>query len=174
MLRVFSLLTLSAGAMGMACEAGFVDLRPSEISHQTDAEAGEVQPGSTPDGDRGDEDASVGQARTVARGTWSGRSDYRASGTAELVLDASGSYRLEFSSDFSSSGVPGPVVVLSRRDVLGNRLDPSQDLELGALRSPTGGQSYDVPPGGDDRMWAWVFCKPFGVEVARARLEAVP
>lgn len=167
-------IVLAAWGGLLGCEASFVDLRPEGASL---ADAGDrpTDAGFLP-GDAGAGDLGEGPATAipVASGDWTGRSDYRASGTVSLVLEPSGQHLLVMSADFSVSGVPGPVVVLSRRDVLGNRIDPSQDIELGTLRSNTGAQSYEVPAGGDDRMWAWIFCKPFGVEVARARLEAVP
>lgn len=178
---VLGLTPLVLAVWCLACEASFVDLRPDR------GEVAAFPPDLGPPEDAGvSEDASARSTEAgvdaaepaagpeeVSRGTWAGRSDYAATGTVRLVLTPSGQHRLELGADFSVSGVPGPVVVLSRRDTLGTRLDPSQDVELGALSSNRGGQSYAVPAGADDRMWAWIFCKPFGVEVARARLEEV-
>lgn len=164
----------------LGCEASFQDLRPAASSQPEAGDAGrpaEPREDAGPTlGDLGappDAPASQPGERVQKTGAWEGRSDYRARGTVRLVLAASGQYALETSEDFEVSGVPGPVLVLSRRDALGARLDPAQDVELGALRANRGAQSYPLPAGVDDRMWAWIFCKPFGVEVARAGLEEV-
>ena len=79
---------------------------------------------------------------------------------------------MRFSADFSVSGVPGPVVVLSRRPSIGTGIDASAgDVELGPQAARRGAQTYPVPAGADDRRFVWIYCKPFGIEVARAALE---
>ena len=106
----------------------------------------------------------------LASGSFGGRAGHSGQGTASLVRDADGSERLVFGGDFSVSGVPGPEVVLTSRDSLGTSIDPATDLDLGPLQSAAGAQSY---PLADDegRRRAFIFCKPFGVEVALAVLE---
>lgn len=168
------------------CEATFTDLRPegaglsglpgpdamSRDAGPRDAAPLDLDATSGPDA--ATPDAAAGNPATVlARGTWVGRADYRASGSVELIRRADGALELRLGADFSVSGVPGPVVVLSRREALGRRLDPSQDLELGPLTANAGAQTYAAPAGADDRGFAWVFCKPFGLEVGRAELVGV-
>ena len=82
------------------------------------------------------------------------------------IAEASVWYRL-------APHLPGPVVILSSRESLGRSLDRDEDLELGRLTSTRGAQTYSVPILDDGRRVAWVFCKPYGVEVARAVLTEV-
>ena len=111
----------------------------------------------------------------LRRGQWSGRSDYRASGQAELIRRPDGTVAVQFSEDFSVSRVPGPVVVLSYRSSLGRSIDPvAGDIELARLTTENGAQIYEVPGAVDDRDFVWVYCEPFGLEVGRAPLEVVP
>ncbi|CAN0592616.1 unnamed protein product, partial [Laminaria digitata] len=108
----------------------------------------------------------------VAEGPWQGRADYQASGTASLLMRADGQFELRFSDDFTVSRVPGPVVVLSRRESLSGGIQPQQgDVELGVQAERSGAQSYVLPAGADDRRYVWIYCKPFGLEVGRARLS---
>jgi hypothetical protein len=110
----------------------------------------------------------------VRRGSFEGRAGHNGSGEVEL-LRIGGALELRFADSFSSSGVPGPVVVLSPRDRLGTRLDPAAgDVELGTLQRSRGPQTYPAPPGAEQAAYVWIFCKPFGVEVARAALSEVP
>ncbi len=100
--------------------------------------------------------------------------DYPAMGSSQLVQLADGGFALWFSEDFSTSAVPGPVVVLSTRAALGSRIDPGAgDLRLGAMNTVRGAQMYRLPEPPGDRRRAFVFCEPFGVEVAHAVLEDV-
>jgi hypothetical protein len=114
-------------------------------------------------------DLATGPETTIASGPFMGRAGHSAAGTASLVTKSDGSEELRFGSDFTVTGVPGPVVVLTMRDAIGTSIDPSQgDLELGTLKSTSGAQSYPLPNGDLGRRRAWVFCKPFGVEVGKA------
>jgi hypothetical protein len=109
-----------------------------------------------------------------ARGTFSGRGSYTGTGEASLVVRMDGSIGLSFDAAFQVSGVPGPVVVLTTRDRLGSAIDTGAgDIEVGALTRNAGAQSYDVTAAALDRNYVWVFCKPFGVEIARAELVEV-
>lgn len=150
--------------LAAGCEASFVDQRERRdafLIPDLDEVDGAV--------------ADPGAAGVVASGTFEGRAGHAGAGTAELVREADGRVVLRFGSDFAVSGVPGPVVVLSSRDALGGAIDATKgDLHLGALASSSGGQSYPVPGGDGGRRWAWVYCEPFAVEIARARLEVTP
>jgi hypothetical protein len=118
--------------------------------------------------------AAAGES-ILAQGCMTGRAGHAGRGLAALVRRADGEVSLRFGTDFSVSAVPGPVVVLSTRDSLGTSLQPGQgDQEIAVLLSASGVQSYRVPGGDAGRRYAWVFCKPFGVEVARATLVSVP
>ena len=71
----------------------------------------------------------------------------------------------------SGASVPGPVVVRASEDTLGSRLDPERgDLELGVLEQDRGASSYTLPFPPGPRTFVWVYCKPFGLEEARATL----
>lgn len=164
------------GLAAAACDASYVDLRPLSEPLRSgppvDAGAldasGSVDGGAPPGVDAGAPPA----AGLLREGPWGGRGDYAARGTARLVRDPDARLFLELSSDFSVSRVPGPVLVLSRRAALGSRLDPGAgDVELGPLAANAGAQRVEVPPGSEDRAFAWVFCKPFGLEVGRAELD---
>ncbi|MEM7677267.1 MAG: hypothetical protein AAF449_14800 [Myxococcota bacterium] len=157
-----------------ACDAQFVDLRDPSNKSSFDggivlrSDAGVVTDG----GDSADDGGGAVSVGIVKEGVWTGRSDYRASGQATIERLDNGQVQLRFSSDFSVSRVPGPVVVLSYRQDIGRNIDPSQgDVELGRLLRNSGSQTYPVPAGVDDRLFAWVYCKPFGLEVGRAELE---
>lgn len=179
-----------------ACDAGFEDLRPEAVkaaqrgggpvdaaAPAVDAAAGGRADAGAPTGDAGAGRDDVGPRRVdaappaedvvIAEGPWM-PTDYPATGTSQLVRLADGGFALRFSDDFSTSAVPGPVVVLSTRAALGSRLDPGAgDLRLGAMSTVRGAQMYRLPEAPGDRRRAFVFCEPFGVEVAHAVLEDV-
>ncbi len=113
-------------------------------------------------------------AGVFASGPFAGRGGYNGKGTAELHVDAKGVKQLRFSADFSTSSVPGPVVLLSSRAAIGTSINKSTDLHLGTLKSTSGAQVYNLPAGDGGRRYAWVYCEPFGVEVARAELKDKP
>jgi hypothetical protein len=149
------------GVLGLAsfitaCGAHFTDLR-SDVDPAQDPDAGGEVPGGV----------------VVARGVFEGRAGHLGRGGATLLRLPGGTLELRFEPDFSTSGVPGPFVVLSTRAALGRGIDPGQgDLEIGPLKAVSGEQRYPVPGGDEGRRVAWVYCKPFGVEVSRAVLEA--
>lgn len=105
----------------------------------------------------------------AARGGFEGRDGHIGQGTAELVLLEDGSSVVRFDDSFSVSSTPSLTVVLTERDAIGTRIDSSIDREIAPLRSRTGAQSYGI--GMDDgRRQLFIFCKSFGVEVAKATL----
>jgi hypothetical protein len=152
------------------CDATFVDQRTGSTSDARPAEPG-IAPPSAGDG----APAEGLPAGVFAAGTFEGRAGHAGAGSAELVRESDGRIILRLGSDFLVSGVPGPVVVLSRRDALGKSIDAAAgDLNLGTLQSTSGAQSYVVPGGDGGRRYVWVFCEPFAVEIARAKLEDRP
>ena len=160
---------ISAGLLA-ACDADFVDLRSATARTIAAADAGVV----IRDAGGGDDDVEiVDGAAILAIGPWGGRADYAAAGQASIIRRDNGDLELQLSDDFVVDRVPGPVVVLSYRPSIGSEIDPAQgDVELGRLESNRGAQTYALPAGVDDRTFVWVYCKPFGLEVGRAELEA--
>lgn len=142
-----------------ACDATFTDFRPPAVrgGDAGDAPDSGVDP---PDGE--------GLIRVLATGTFEGRAGHNAEGHVSLVELPGGSRELRFADDFSSSGAPGPIVLLSGRESLGTEVDPALDLNLGTHKSTRGAQSYPVPVSDDMRRIAWIYCVPYGVEIARA------
>jgi hypothetical protein len=146
------------------CSATFVDDRPPPDPAGADLSE-------APRPDLAGVDA--GPERVLARGSFGPRDGHLGEGTVEIV-ESSGTLTLRFGGDFRVSGVPGPVVVVSTRDDMGTTIDPAQgDLDLGTLKATSGAQTYAL--GADTgRRVVFVYCKPFGVEVARAILGGVP
>lgn len=170
-----------------ACDARFVDLRaavavPDGSASGADGgvapDAGITQDGGSvadggPPSDGGLATSPDAGAPVRYEGTWEGRVGYRASGGARVSRGQDGRFALELGADFTVSGVPGPVLVLSTRATLGTSIQPGMgDVEVGALRANSGAQTYDL---GErfNAAYVWVYCKPFGVEVARAGLTLV-
>lgn len=162
-----------------ACDASVVEgsripLGDARVSG--DGSAADLAPAT--DGAHPDAAASSGSdaaaSGVFARGPFSGRTGHVGRGRAELVRVGS-KVELRFSSDFAASTVPGPVVVLTRRASIGSTISTARgDLSLGTLQAASGAQSYVVSGGDGGRRYAWDYCKPFGVEIARAKLEDLP
>ncbi len=88
-----------------------------------------------------------------------------------LFTVANGVGRLEFSADFSVSAVPGPFVYLNTT----SNANTGRPLRVAALRSNSGAQSYVFQlPAGESYAFVLVWCDPYNVPVAEARLPAVP
>lgn len=158
---VFALGVLAVAAAG--CGARFVDERgPRDLAVAPAPEAGDLA------------GVDAGAERLIAVGRFEGRAGHVGRGGARLVsLDgAGGRLALRLDDDFEASPVPGPVVVLTAREALGTALLPG-DRALGTLAAPRGAQEYPVGADGGERV-AFIFCQPFGVEVARVLLEAAP
>lgn len=147
-----------------ACEAHFTDLRPDDGGFSgPPIDAGFLDVGPPPATDE-----------TILAGTFSGRGRYSGSGGASIVQRTDGSFELVFADDFSVSSVPGPVVVLSTRASIGSRIDEAQgDINLGVLQRRSGSQSYEISSAALTAQYAWVYCRPYGVEIARAELMEV-
>ena len=67
-------------------------------------------------------------------------------------------------------GVPGPAIALSPRNPLGGSVD-ADELDLGALDSNSGAQAFALPGAPDEYGFVWIWCKPFGLDVAYAQME---
>lgn len=95
-----------------------------------------------------------------------GSAGHSAAGTVEIVRDGADhtlSFRDNFRIDIGSIDV-----YLSRSA----SLDMRRDLNLGALKSRTGAQSYRMPNAGGDYFYVLLWCRPFGIPVGLGRLEA--
>ena len=109
----------------------------------------------------------------VLVGSFEGRGGYDAAGSVTLAPAEGGGLLLTLSDDFASAAVPGPALVVTSRDRLGTALTDADTLvtRLGAdmIRGPgTFSVPLAAPP---EPAWVFVYCEPFGVETARARLE---
>lgn len=112
---------------------------------------------------------------TLLQGSFEGIGSYTGSGQTSIVRRSDGGLEVRFLDDFVTSSVPGPVVVLTNRASIGSRIDPGQgDLEIAPLENTRGAQVYRIPEAGADVGYVWIFCKPFGVEIARAPLQVAP
>jgi hypothetical protein len=146
------------------CEAQFTDLRPFDGGTSgPPIDAGFIDIGPPPSDDE-----------VLLQGTFSGRGRYSGGGTASIVQRTDGTFELVFEEDFTVSSVPGPVVVLTTRSSIGSRIDEAQgDINLGVLTMRSGLQSYPITSAALTSRYAWVFCRPYGVEIARAELFEV-
>lgn len=95
---------------------------------------------------------------------------HNVSGSATIVI-ANGAARLSFSADFSTDKVPGPFVYLNTT----NNPNSGQPLRVGALKSLTGAQEYlFTVPAGVAYQYVLLWCDPFNVSMAEAKLPVVP
>ncbi len=79
--------------------------------------------------------------------------------------------RLDLSSDFSVSAVPGPFVYLNTT----NNANTGRPLRVGALKSNDGAQTYSFQlPAGVSYTFVLVWCDPFNVPVAQAAISSTP
>jgi hypothetical protein len=170
------------GAVLLGCDARYSDLRPDEARVDAGLDASPATTDASLDTDAGvaldaapaldaglSEDGSA--AVVIASGPWEGRGGYDAAGQVTLEHLGGDRYALVTSVDFASAAVPSPVLLVSDRDALGSRLLPTDQrvatLDASQLR---GVHRFEltlprVP------TYAWIYCEPFGVETARARLE---
>ncbi len=172
-------------AVTVGCDADFVDLRPENVRAGGSTNSPMVDdsgvPMETTDDDSGssvpDPTTQTG-SRTLSPGTVVssgqvvGVGSYTASGTASLVRTEGGTLELQFDDAFMSSNVPGPVAALSTRDVLEDGITPGEgDVLAGIFETPIRGPvAYVVGDEAEGAGFAWVYCNPFQVEVARAEL----
>ena len=174
---------LAAGLIG--CDASFVseqatnpDRGPSTVRQDTGgsvvSDAGGSDSATTDSAATGQDSGATVGAGVFARGSFEGLSGYKGEGTAELVRTSSGAIEVHFSSDFSTSSIPGPVIVLTERATL-DTIDPAKgDIHLGALLPPfSGRKTFEVPQDAGQRRYVFVYCEPFNIQTARAKLEDV-
>lgn len=176
----------------VGCEASFEDLRPESEAlvpqepvpqdmgeeGESDATGTDALPDEDVDSDgtadangTADADDEDDEPTEIASGTFEGRGGYGASGSASIWKVGS-SWEVRLNEDFVVDSVPGPVMVLTQGSSLGSSIDASRgDIELGVLESNQGISVFDIGTDPGDRFVLWVFCKPFGLEVARAQLE---
>ena len=106
---------------------------------------------------------------TIVPGRWVGVG-HSARGSVRYSVQ-NGVARLDFSDDFSVSGVPGPFVYVNTT----NNANTGKPLRVSALRSNAGAQSYSFTlPAGATYSWVLVWCDPFNVAVAEAQIPATP
>ena len=79
--------------------------------------------------------------------------------------------RLDFSSDFSVSAVPGPYVYLNTT----NNANTGRPLRVAALKSNDGAQTYSfqLPPN-VSYTFVLIWCDPYNVPVAEAPIAPTP
>lgn len=118
-----------------------------------------------------------GGGTKLYEGTCEGRG-HACSGNAALFRTDSGAVELRLASNFQVVDIPGGFVYLSERNTLGSgstAINAATEADLGALARFTGAQNYAVAQGQDaGRNYAWIWCRPYSVEVARFELKTLP
>ena len=108
-------------------------------------------------------------AGSVGAVRWTGV-NHGATGTVRFTVQ-DGIGRLDFSSDFSVTNVPGPFVYVNTT----NNANTGRPLRISALKSLSGSQSYAFQiPAGVTFAWVLIWCDPFNVPVAEAPIPATP
>jgi hypothetical protein len=115
-----------------------------------------------------------GGGTKLLEGTCEGR-NHACKGNAALFRTDTGAVELRLASNFQVVDIPGGFVYLSARDALGSgstAIRPETESDLGALARFSGAQNYSVAQGQDDgKTYAWIWCRPYAVEVARFELK---
>ena len=112
--------------------------------------------------------ADAASANVLLEGTFMGADAFhQVSGTARII-DRGSDTVVRLEDDFRSVNGPALHVWLVSGD------DRDDYLDLGPLKGNVGAQNYTVPEGTDlsayDRVWVWVWCRPFRVLFGSARL----
>jgi hypothetical protein len=119
-------------------------------------------------------DAGTTSDRVLARGAFEGLGGHAAVGSVTLVARAGGGFALAFDASFTVTPGPGTVVVLTTRDSLGTMIQTSLgDVEVAAVGASSGAREYTLAADPGARRTVFIFCKPFGIEFGRARLDDV-
>jgi hypothetical protein len=176
---VFSgLLTVTVLGLGAiaACQSPPAAEVPSEAPAETTAETAPETTAEAPA-------APASEPAEVASALRSGTfvpGEHNTIGTAELI-EESGSFVITFSDDFQTiDNAPDPVIVLhTSTDVIGSTEPPTFPLQEGdyvliaPLQSPSGAQSYPIPPEIDptDYGSVVVWCREFNATFAAAPLQ---
>lgn len=109
-------------------------------------------------------------ASSTVLGRFAGVGGHSAQGSVTFS-GQNGVGRLDFSADFSVSGVPGPYVYLNTT----NNANTGRPLRVAALRSNSGTQTYSFQlPTGVTYGFVLIWCDPFNVPVAGATVPALP
>jgi hypothetical protein len=154
-MRTFALALLFAVA---GCKATFVDERIAGVGAALPDAGGCVE--------------HEQRTGSIARGTFNGIG-HVGRGGVELFAVSDGAWELRFDDSFLVTDVPGPVVLLTSHDKIGINIDPAADEQLGPLQRVTGAQVYAFDQDPCGRRNVFVFCEPFGIEVAEATLVEV-
>ena len=126
-----------------------------------------AEPPTAPDASPVQPGMSQPPAGTGVTGGWVGVG-HSARGSVSFSVQG-GVGRLDFSDDFSVSGVPGPFVYVNTT----NNANTGRPLRVSALKSNGGAQSYVFQlPGGASYTWVLIWCDPFNVAVAEAQIPA--
>lgn len=119
-----------------------------------------------PDADEVDPPSTTGQ--NVRTGTFQGLAGHHGSGTVKVSM-AGDTAIIEFQADFSSTQAPGPYVYLNT----GTDANEGQPIRIAALASASGAQTYAaVVPTDVEYAYVLVWCDPFNVGIAAAKLES--
>ena len=98
--------------------------------------------------------------------TFRGAHGHSASGSARIVQE-NADYRLEFLPDFRVD--TGSIDVYLARNQ--NTVDMARDLNLGALKSRSGAQTYPMPNAGGAYPYVLLWCRPFRVPIGVGELR---
>lgn len=94
-----------------------------------------------------------------------GAAGHAASGTARIVREG-GRYRLELLSDFRIDSDNNDVYLARQAETVG-----ASDLNLGAMKSTRGAQSYDLPDAGGSYSHVVLWCRPFRIPIGVGELQ---
>lgn len=115
-----------------------------------------------------------GGGTKLLEGPCTGRAGHGCSGNAALFQTESGAIELRFANNFQVVDIPGGFVYLSQRTDLGSgstAINSQTDVDLGALARFAGQQNYAIAQGQEaNRTYAWIWCRPYSVEVGRFEL----
>jgi hypothetical protein len=94
------------------------------------------------------------------------RTGYNVTGTATLRIE-NGVGQLDLSSDYSIMQTPGPYLYLNTT----NNPNTGTPLRIANIRNVSGAQRYTFSvPAGVNYTWVIIWCDPFNVAMAEARL----
>jgi hypothetical protein len=95
-----------------------------------------------------------------------GANGHATSGTIDIVRDGQ-TYTLQFHGDFRIDSGNNDVY-LARN---GNSVEMNKDLNLGAMKSTSGSQSYRMPNDGAGYAYVILWCRPFRVPIGVGELQ---
>jgi hypothetical protein len=159
---------------GNAADAGFSSDAGTQSDGGSTTDAGFSSDAGTQSDGGSTTDAGTTSDRPIARGAFEGLGGHAAVGSVTLVARAGGGFALAFDSSFTVTPGPGTVVVLTTRDSLGTMIQTSLgDVEVAAVGASSGAREYTLAADPGARRTVFIFCKPFGIEFGRARLDDV-